>query len=234
MEDRWLKTMDISITKYSLTSPSLADGVLDVWSHIVNLPAFFKTTTDLVLSPYPPLQSTVQDTIGRLANDLSILDMRLDAIRKHGFPREDGDIRKEDSVTDPVSSGSNSYSYQGQDQPWPVLRANYVMCWLIKARLLSALSPFHFHALEPKCQAWSNETVRWKSDASKLVQTGLLGGIYMFQSVCVANSIISTKEIWADGWTDDMNKYVAYQENQGMIEKWKYKAWCQIIGRKGP
>lgn len=54
----------------------------------------------------------------------------------------------------------------------------------------------------------------------------------MFQSVCVADSIIYTKEIWADGWTKTMSTYIANQENRGVIEKWKYKTWCQKIGRK--
>lgn len=232
MEDRWLKTLNASITQYSFSSPGLADSVLDVWSHIVNLPALFKETTDLVLSSRPSVQVTVQGIINRLVNDLAILDLRLDAIRERRVFHEDGDIRSAASTINPTASGNNDFLRPGQNQPWPVLKANYVMCWLIRARLLSALSPFHFHILESKCQAWSKETVRWRVDSSKLVQWGLLGGLYMFQSVCVANSIIYTKEIWADGWTNTMNKYIANQENRGMIEKWKYKAWCQKIGRK--
>ncbi|PON21905.1 hypothetical protein TGAM01_v209161, partial [Trichoderma gamsii] len=50
MEDRWLKTLNTSIAQYSPSSPGLADSVLEIWSHIVNLPALFKETTDLVLS----------------------------------------------------------------------------------------------------------------------------------------------------------------------------------------
>lgn len=232
MEDRWLKTLDTSIAQYSSSSPGLADSVLDVWSHIVNLPALFKETTDLVLSSRPSLQVTVQGIINRLVNDLTILDIRLDAIREQRVFLEIGDIRKAASAINPTASGNDSFLHSGQNQPWPVLEANYVMCWFIRARLLSALSPFHFHTLESKCQAWSKETVRWRLDSSKLVQSGLLGGLYMFQSVCVASSIIYTKEAWADGWNDTMNKYIANQENRGMIEKWKFKVWRQKIGRK--
>lgn len=232
MEDRWLKTMKTSIAQYSLSSPGLADCVLDVWSYIVSLPALFKETTDLVLLSRPSSEFTIQGTINRLVNDLAILDIRLGAMRGSGVFSENGDVRKEASAINPNVSGSDSYLHPEQNQPWPVLKANYVMCWLIRARLLSALSPFRFHTLESKCQTWSMETVRWKLNSSKLVQSGLLGGLYMFQSVCVANSIIYTKDIWADGWTDNMNEYIANQENRGMIEKWKYKAWCQKIGRK--
>ncbi|KAL7908460.1 hypothetical protein GGI35DRAFT_470094 [Trichoderma velutinum] len=221
MEERWLQTMHASITKYTFTSPDLAECLLDVWSHVVNLPALFRDTTDLVLSPQPPLPSRVQNTINHLVDDIAILDLRLGEIREQRFIHEDEETRKEEPTIDKKSSDSYSYSRQG-NQPWPVLQANYVMCWLIQARLLSALSPFHFHKLEPKCQEWSNEMIRWKSDSSKLVQSG----------VCVANSIILTEETWTDGWTEDMNQWGKHNENRGMIEKWKYEPWCKVIGRR--
>lgn len=68
--------------------------MLDVWSHIVILPTLIKETTDLVLSPRPSLQVTVQGTIHRLVNDLAVLDIPLDAIREQKVFHEDGDIRK--------------------------------------------------------------------------------------------------------------------------------------------
>jgi hypothetical protein len=104
------------------------------------------------------------------------------------------------------------------------------MSWLVKARLLTALSPSRFHDLETVCQMFAHEVAKWKTNSNCCVNLGLLGGLFMWQTVSIARVNCETNAIWTEGWTT--GAYGRVKGSDSMIEKWKFGAWCKAFGLK--
>ena len=58
----------------------------------------------------------------------------------------------------------------------------------------------------------------------------LVDALFMSEVVWMAKAVIETKDIWSEGLGD---AYLGEcREDRGMIEQWKFKAWCKAIGRR--
>jgi len=115
-----------------------------------------------------------------------------------------------------LQGGRHSPAYANQ----LALQGTCVLCRLYKARLLYALKPARFHHLEVQCQEIAERIMALERHAPD--EEGMaIWSLFMSQCVWIAKGILETKEMWSDGC----------QNREGMIEKWKFQAWCESIGR---
>lgn len=227
MEEKWWNMIQAAITRF--TPPDLKDCVREITSIAVTLPALFSETTDLVFSNRPVPLGKVQNIMHRLLDFLSILGTLLHSVQNYHQRYEN--IRWEKSSGTEAKPDLYTFLRTSQSQEWPILQANYLVCWILTGRLLYALSPARFKNLEVTCQLRSREIIAWHSNASHRVKSGLLGGLYMIQSVCVAQSVVHTEEVWSSGCDYDLATNNPVCKEEDLIEAWVFKEWCDSIGR---
>lgn len=92
-----------------------------------------------------------------------------------------------------------------------------------------ALSPFRFRDLETVRQKLSQEITSWKTNSNSYANLGLLGGLFVWQTVSMARVSSKTNVIWTEGWA---TRAYGRDGEEGMIEEWRFKAWCETIGLK--
>lgn len=94
-----------------------------------------------------------------------------------------------------------------------------------------SLVPSRFPHIEAESQALAEATLERSTNPVALREDGLLSGLFLAQTVWVAEAIISTKNIWY-GTTADAKTLVPDPNAMGpMIEQWKFKIWCKELGR---
>ena len=101
------------------------------------------------------------------------------------------------------------------------LWGTYVLCRILKARLLVALSPVRFHSLEAECQNLAGRILGLRRALTKDNGEQLRDHLFISQSIWIAKGIVETKNIWCE----------RQEARDAMIEKWKFEAWCKAIGR---
>ncbi|UKZ69014.1 uncharacterized protein TrAtP1_010030 [Trichoderma atroviride] len=112
----------------------------------------------------------------------------------------------------------------------PVLQGTFLMCYIIKARLLASISPNQFHFAELECQALADEILTLEADPAVYKDGGIFAGLFLSQTLWVARAIRDTKDLWASS----VARYAveAAAGTDGMIESWKFRKWCDEM-RKG-
>jgi hypothetical protein len=63
-----------------------------------------------------------------------------------------------------------------------------------------------------------------RQNSTKDDSESLIRNLFISQSTWIAKGTVETKEIWSEGWED----------REGVMEKWKFEAWCRAMGRKLP
>lgn len=197
------------------------DLVLGLWSHLVGGPQRFKEVTDLISSPTPPAQSAIDDLVEQILEERDALVYWVKvARRRSNSPEEELEEGRYGAIfpRPPLEEGRPSSECATQ----LALLGTYLACRLVKSRLLVALSPSRFRGLEVECQYLAGRIMSLRltppeNDGERLLQT-----LFISQSCWMAKGIVETKKSWGEE-----------QEHQGpMIEKWKFEAWCNAIGRK--
>lgn len=187
--------------------------------------------TSLILSPTPPAESEIETAVEKLQKDLTYLRMWEDLLRQQPTGQSP-------SIEDGMNSSSSSkFTFAAstwnkeKSLPWPVLRGTFMMCGMLKRRLLVSLVPSRFPQVEAEAQKLAEATLERSSNPAARREDGLLGGLFLAQTVWVAKAVISTKNIWY-GTTADASTLVP-DENamEPRIEPWKYKIWCKELGR---
>lgn len=189
--------------------------------------------TSLVLSPTPPAESDIEAAIGKIQRDLTYLRMWEDLLRQQQqgqSPSDEDDMDSSNSMkfifAAPAWNKGKNY------MPWPVLRGTFMMCGMLKRRLLVSLVPSRFPHIEAEAQALAETTLERNSNPEARREDGLLGGLFLAQTVWVAKAVASTKNIWY-GTTAGASTMVPNENVLGpMIEPWKFRIWCKELGRK--
>lgn len=187
--------------------------------------------TSLILSPTPPPESEIEVAVEKLQKDITYLRMWEDLLRQQ-------QAGQSPSIKDGLdSNNSNKFIAaastwdKGRNLPWPVLRGTFMMCGMLKRRLLISLVPSRFPQVEAEAQELAEATLERSSNPAARREDGLLGGLFLAQTVWVAKAVISTKNIWY-GTTADASTLVPDENAMGpMIEQWKFKLWCKKLGR---
>lgn len=195
--------------------------VLALWSHLVNAPKKFKDVTDAIFSPTPPSQDVIDGIMAHILEDRESLLCWLDIART--LPDMlDGDLERDKyGVMFPrltLETGKSNPSHVTQLALW----GTYVLCRILKSRLLVALAPYRFRSLEIECQHLAAKITILGQSMVDNNENGLLETFFVSQSTWIAKGVVETKDMWSQRLQDS---------REGMIEKWKFEAWCTAIGR---
>ena len=226
-EARWLKLLRGAI----LHDESLADHadlILPLWEHLVGGPSQFKRTTDLLYSPETPSQADIEDLIDCFREARGHLLGWL-TMAQHRIRLSDLDVGGQswsDVAVIPLLDEDASSDVTAGDGLHLVLRGTYATCRLLKGRLLTALAPARFRHLEAESQELAGRIMALGSCGYR--QNGecasLVGSLFMSQGSWIAQSVIATKDAWAN----------AIPAQGGMIGRTKFEAWCRAMGRIQP
>ncbi|KAL6829063.1 hypothetical protein J3E69DRAFT_364691 [Trichoderma sp. SZMC 28015] len=228
-EDEWERVIREAIGGDTSNSTDDNNAVLSLWTHLIDGPNLFKKITEMVLSPEPVPPSDVQEAVEGLMDDLQEI---------HEWLGMDYDIHNTNYP--PQSTSGNFYLWhmnfrqsiislqQQKHASWPILQGACITSWLTRARLLTALAPARFHDLETVSQKFAYDIKSWRTNSSSLVNAGLLGGLFMWQTVCAGRVNCKTNAVWTEGWS--MGLYGRDRKQGGMIEKEKFMAWLDTIG----
>ncbi|PKK41206.1 hypothetical protein CI102_14650 [Trichoderma harzianum] len=228
-EDEWERVIREAIGGDTSNSADDNNAVLSLWTHLIDGPNLFKKITEMVLSPEPVPPSDVQEAVEGLMDDLQEI---------HEWLGMEYDLHNTNYP--PQSTTGNFYAWhmnfrqsiislqQQRHASWPILQGACITSWLTRARLLTALAPARFHDLETVSQKFAYDIKSWRTNSSSLVNAGLLGGLFMWQTVCAGRVNGKTKAVWTEGWS--MGLYGRDRRHGGIIEKEKFMAWCDTIG----
>ncbi|UKZ61869.1 uncharacterized protein TrAtP1_003131 [Trichoderma atroviride] len=231
-EEPWKKVLRAAICHDPTIPPEQSKLIYRLWSALIFGPNIFKMVTSLVLSSTPPAESEVEAAVEKLQKDLTYLRMWEDLLRQ----QEQGQTPPHEDDVDSSSSmkfifAAPTWNKGKNSMPWPVLRGTFMMCGMLKRRLLVSLVPSRFPHVEAEAQALADTTLERSTNPVARREDGLLGGLFLAQTVWVAEAVISTKNIWY-GTTADANTLVPDKNAMGpMIEQWKFKIWCKELGR---
>lgn len=122
--------------------------------------------------------------------------------------------------------------------------ATYLSCMIITSRLLGAISPTERSELEEQTQLLTAQMLDLEVEVkSASLQTYL----FMSQTLGVSHATIATSEIWRDANAREKDldldlDLVKLEDEQpdtpespgprGLIERWKFERWNQLMGRK--
>ncbi|KAL6702270.1 hypothetical protein J3F84DRAFT_399691 [Trichoderma pleuroticola] len=228
-EDEWERVIREAIGGDTSNSTDDNNAVLSLWTHLIDGPDLFKKVTEMMMSPEPVPPSNLQVAIEGLMDDLQEL---------HEWLGMEYDIRN--TKYPPQGTTGNFYAWhmdfrqsiislqQQRHASWPILQGACITSWLTRARLLTALAPARFHDLEMVSQKFAYDIKNWRTNSSSLVDAGLLGGLFMWQTVCAGRANCKTNAVWTEGWS--MGLYGRNRKHGGMIEREKFVAWCDTIG----
>ncbi|KAJ9602352.1 hypothetical protein H2200_013207 [Cladophialophora chaetospira] len=196
--------------------------VFALWHYLFAGPRMFRETTDVIVDPSTS-EHTIEALIQRLLQARSGLTEWLSHARQ--LRRETMYDPLDESYDDPDSQcRTHNGGNDSENITQLTLRGTFTMCHILKARLLYALAPSRFHHLEVECQKLAEEIVESNQDLCRDGDESLRWSSFVSQSVWLANGIKETKQSWSEGW----------QERKGVIERWKFEAWCKAIGRTSP
>ncbi|UKZ75064.1 hypothetical protein TrVFT333_002736 [Trichoderma virens FT-333] len=229
VEDGWERVIREAICGNSSSSMDDSNTVLSLWSHLIEGPNLFKKVVQMVLSqdPVPPeaIQSVEEGLMADLQEIHGWLGMEYDTHNTNDPPQgTNGNF-----LTWHINFRQSIVSLQQQRYAsWPILQGACITSWLTRARLFTALSPYRFRDLETVSQKFAYDIKSWRTNASSLVNEGLPGGLFMWQTVCAGRVNCKTNAIWTEGWS--IGAYGRDRKLGGMIEREKFEAWCEAIG----
>ncbi|KAH0495101.1 hypothetical protein TgHK011_008671 [Trichoderma gracile] len=225
-EEPWKKVLRAAICKDPSIPWRQSELIYELWSSLIYGPNIFKTVTDMVLAPVEPPPSVIELTIRRIQRDLDHLNMWAGLLQEQQSAMEQTCLKGESQkrVID--------WSFKGEYIPWQILRGTYTMCSILKRRLLTSLAPAQYPHIEEECQAMAAMAMGLGPHASNASKAnGLPCGLFMAQTVWVAKAVINTKSIWCASEVAMDRAEVLGGYKRTMIDKWKFRAWCNELGR---
>jgi hypothetical protein len=221
-EEPWLQVIRSAIwNDESFTEQK--DLVFGLWGRLVRGPKHLRDATEMILSSVPPPQEDIDDLIEHIVDNRQYLLQWLHQMQQkigsqHGKVEEIQDVN--DLPWQPFESGN----YGPRDINYLALQGASFMCLLLKDRVLFSLSPSRFHHLEVECQDLAGRIVGLSQNSTEYEGKKFVWSLITPQGIWIAKGILKTKDTVSEGW----------QDQKGMMEKQKFKAWCRAIGREFP
>lgn len=212
--------------------------MIKLWEGLGKGPNLFKEVEDLIVSPRgvdsPPAR---EDLIKRLLQDQA----NLRAWRVLAEQYEHRSSGAAARAQNPPFAAAAAAALWRNDRfrkaspehsiTYRVLQGTYLLCSLIKTRLLYALAPSRFRELEAACQAIAREVMGMTTSGAAGFDGGnLLSGLFMSEVVWMAKAVMQTRLVWSEGLPG--RGVEPCRDDSGMIEKRRFEAWCTAIGRK--
>jgi hypothetical protein len=219
-EDRWKEVLLSAIcNEESFTEQR--DLILGLWGHLVDGPKWFKEVTDLIVPPTsPPPQTEIDDLIEKLLKNRNNL-LGWASIAQTQFSSSNGESKIYNQATEVAWPILQSNKCSSQHIAQLALWGTYVLCRILKDRLLVALSPVRFQFLETESQDLAGRILGLRQTITKDDSEQLRDHLFVSQSIWIAKGVVGTKDIWCE----------RQEARDGIIEKWRFEAWCKAIGR---
>ncbi|UKZ71439.1 uncharacterized protein TrAtP1_012394 [Trichoderma atroviride] len=183
------------------------DIVTCLWTHLVWGPNHFKLATDMISAMEAPTPqeytALIKDMISHNESLLCLTDLLQQRLAA-------ADNRSE---IVPGSKGS-------QVNPLEI-EGTLIICRLMKLRLLFALDPARFSAMEAESQNLASQVMYFDEQLGQEKEGRIMGGLFMSQTTWIARATIETYDVWK-----------TEVGSEGMIAKWKFEAWCCAMGRR--
>ena len=227
--ERWQRVIQAAVRSDVLVPPEQALLVIELWAGLGKGPNLFRAVEDLVrssLASPPGRESLIRDLIHEQEHLKEWLVLA--EIYQYGSARN-----LQRSLAHGAMALIRDYK-SGRVPPeqqvtWRVLQGTYLLCLLVKSRLLYALSPGAFPELEASCQQVAHEVRTLVANSVKSADERLTGGLFTSEIVWVADSVIETSDAWRPGPAETSIERA--RGDNGMIERWKIDAWCKAMGR---
>lgn len=228
VEEPWQRVMHAAIHSDSSIPPDQRTLVYELWSHIVQGPNNFVQIANLILSSTPPSEHAIDEAVRSLQRDEDHLRRWLEMARDLELV---GSAAERQGVffTPSLWSG-NACNGPLERILCPVLQGTFLMCYIIKARLLASISPSRFYQAELECQTLAHEILTLEADPTVYKDGGIFAGLFLSQTLWVARAIRDTKDLWASSFPEYATNIPAGTDT--MIESWKFQKWCDDM-RKG-
>ncbi|KAF4469969.1 hypothetical protein FALBO_3145 [Fusarium albosuccineum] len=202
----WLQVLHAALS----SDETFADQkalVSALWQGLVTGPKLVSDAISIISSGQSTDQAVIEEQIRILSGSRADLKSWLDmSLMQLGLQNEQALWEDDDAIfACPTVHGAELSLVHVNHL---ALRGAYIMCRILKARLLYALAPTRFYYLEVACQELSAKMMAIGNSRGE--QLGTMQSVFASQSLWLAQGISSTKDIWSDG--------CQYQE--GMIEKW--------------
>lgn len=193
-----------------------------MWCHLVEGPKRFKEVTDAITAPTPPPRGVINTIIAQTLLDReSLVNWMERAPTLPGFLEEEFEV-DEYGIMFPRLTFDNGKARTPCVTQLALWGTN-IMCRILKSRLLVAMAPVRFRLLEAECQYLASKIMMLQKTAAETNSEGLLQTVFISQSTWIAKGVVETQGIWDEATRGNC---------EGMIEKWKFEAWCKAIGRK--
>ncbi|KAF4339833.1 hypothetical protein FBEOM_6250 [Fusarium beomiforme] len=171
VDEPWQQVMRTAIHNDSSIPEDQRALVFELWSHIVHGPNTFVQVAELALSLTPPSKDAIESAVHALQRDEDDLRKWLRIARDLGLVGSAAE-RLGVFFTPSLWSGS-SCNKPPERILCPVLHGTFLMCYIIKARLLSSISPCRFHYAELECQALAHEILSLEADPTVYKDGGI-------------------------------------------------------------
>mgnify|MGYP001256619078 FL=1 len=217
-EDAW-KEVIRSVIHSDDSLSDHKDLAIALWGHLVNGPGRFKEVTDAISSATPPSQSEIDGIIRRLQFDR---DRLLGWLTMAGTLPDLQGIQPEADQYGfmfPRHLCKTNPNHNSRLALW----GTYVMCRILKSRLLVAMAPRRFSTLEVECQHLVSRIMSLRQMTS--TGEGLVDTLFVSQSTWMAGGILATRDSWSE-------KHL--NAGDGMIDRRRFHEWCVSIGRVCP
>lgn len=212
-EEAWQRVFRSAILPNELWGER-TELVLSLWVHLASGPGLFKAAEEVICSPHPIVHGTIASTVDRIYRDRAAL---IQWYRKHEaeLPPLDGS-----GVTDILSCNVPIFC------PATVrklqLLGTYLSCVILLSRLLIALAPTGFYALELQCQEMAQKVVRMRDQLESSKQP-ILCGFFITQTWWIARATIQTRDEWITCHDFVTGKTIDHR---------RFERWCHALGRK--
>lgn len=217
-EEKWKRVMmSAIIVDESLNQQR--DLVLALWGHLVRGPRAFKEVTQTLLSTTSSTTDTIEEQITQILEDRNdLVGWGNRSKDRHGFLYVETDADNIATGIQWPDSRGNIHSFQSI-LPQLMLSGTYLLCRMLKTRLLVALAPSRFQSLETECQYLAKAVLDQGKAFIKNGNERVVDQVLTSQVVWVAKGIVDTESIWGEGRVGE----------QGSIEGWKFRAWCDAL-----
>ncbi|KAH8817370.1 hypothetical protein F5884DRAFT_779171 [Xylogone sp. PMI_703] len=229
-EARWQRVIQAAIRNDPLIPPEQVHLFMMMWGPLSNGPNLFKAVEDFLSNPAIDQHATYEDLIRRLCSENEHLKAWLIFAEQYQYGSAGEWQSLLHNTTVLLQNCKTVKGSPDQHVGWRVLQGTFLLCCLIKTRLLFALSPSRFPELEITCQELAREAVSMSTDYASYQDERLIYGLFMAEVVWMAEAVIETKEAWSESPKD-----IHLRQDQGYpgtIEKWKFEAWCRAMGRQ--
>ncbi|KAL7933150.1 hypothetical protein V8C35DRAFT_305066 [Trichoderma chlorosporum] len=221
VEEHWQNVMRAAIHNDPSIPAEQRNLVYELWRHIVAGPNIFIQVADLILSPTPPSEGDIEYAIESLQRDQAHLKVWLGLARDLELV---GNAAERHGNFFSPSVWSRSACADAPDPPLcPILHGTFLMCYILKARLLSSISPSRFCSAEAECQALAHEILCLQEDQSVRDDGGIMARLFLTQTVQIAGAIRDTQDLWK---ANTIERTTDCGSRRTTIETWKFENWC--------